>query len=193
MWILTRLRVKLKSCPGRPRFFTHSQPVQLIRKRKTILSSLPRALCSTPQQQVRASQGSTPPILKLHLLVAPCPHPVVGIPPRLDRKDKEAFLSILATPDLRERNNCRALRCSEQNDSERTYLGLFSPRLSIDGQHCGQRKGTKVLRVKGWNLEAKRFKPTGESKRRSQLTLEQTLPAQTQLSLSALFLRSEHR
>lgn len=45
------------------------------RKRNTALSSLPRALCPAPQQQVPVSQASMPQILKLHLVVAPCPHP----------------------------------------------------------------------------------------------------------------------
>lgn len=176
MWILTRLRVKLKSCPGRHRVF-HPLPAALqIKKRKTVLSSPPRASAQLPRSMAQ-------------------PHKVPGpnskapsrgwTPPPLDRKDKAAFPSVLATPDLMERNNCQALKCA---DLRTDLSGLLSPyRLSVDGQHCGQRKGTQVLRVKGWNLEAKRFKPTAESKGWSRLLSRHSQPEQ----LSALFLRNK--
>lgn len=109
---------------------------------------------------------------------------MVGVPPKLDRKDKEAFPSILTTPDLMERNNRQALRCSDQTDSEQNSLSLFSLRLIVDDQYCGQRMRTKVLRVKGWNLEAKRFRPSGESKRRSECLSRHSQPKLSSLHCS---------
>lgn len=113
-------------------------------------------LSPTPQQQVPASQGSMPQILKLHLIVVPRPHPRGWSPTPSDRNDKEAFPSILATPDLMERKDSQALRCSVTRLTQ-SSLGLFSPRLSADGRHCGQRKGTRVLRVKGLGLAGRKI------------------------------------
>lgn len=79
------------------------------------------------------------------LVVVPTPpHPVVGVPPWLDRKSKAAFPSVL-TPQTRQRGLRPGLKDLDSTDSEQTYLGLFSPGLNADADclNCGRGKERK--------------------------------------------------